>query len=84
MVIFHRHKSFIGPESYATEAATHEPAGYFSLYLVADRYGYGYGITSPTVLFGIAILLIYSTVVTNFIFYISYDFFFGRGWTSSI
>jgi hypothetical protein len=77
-------RSFIGPGSYTTEAATHEPAGYFSLYLEADRYGYGYGITSPTVRFGITILLIYSTVVTNFLFYISYDFFFGRGWTSSI
>lgn len=76
--------SFNGPSSYVPEAPTQDLAGYFSLDFEADRYGYGYGITSSTVQFGIAILITYSTVVTIFLTYISYDFFFGRGWTSSV
>jgi hypothetical protein len=77
-------RQFIGPSSYVTEGPTDDLTDYFSLYLEADRYGYGYGITSPTVQFGIAVLLTYAAIVTIFLSYISYDFFYGRGWTSSI
>lgn len=79
---FRHLQRFLGPHTFLEEIDAVSDC--FQMNFEVERYGYGYGITSSTIRFGVTVLLIHATFVLIRIFYISYDLFFGRGWTSSV